>query len=352
MKTNGTAGNIWMRGRKAVYVTAFLCMVILTGCSAGDRNEPDGAGKQVTKETAEIFAMNTIMSLTVYSEKPDELLAEARTMIRNYEALFSVSAGDSDVAKLNRAGGQPVKVSGETYELLKKSLAISERTGGIFDISIYPLVRAWGFTAGEYRVPSVKEREQILKTVDYRMIELHEDGTVSLPEQMQVDLGGIAKGYVSQRLMEVFRGRGAAAAVVSLGGNVQTYGKKPDGTPFTVGITNPADGTGLLGTIEVGETAVITSGAYQRYFERDGVRYHHIMDKRTGAPADSDLASVTVLSENGETADSLATALFVMGKERAVAFERENDDITCILIDKNGEIWTSEGIDFKRAQNK
>lgn len=326
-----------------------LCMVLLAGCSTGSGGtQPDGTDVPVTKDTAEIFAMNTIMNLTVYGKQPSELLTEAREMIQTYEKLFSVNHEDSDVAKLNRAGGQPVKVSDETYQLLKKSLAISERTDGVFDISIYPLVRAWGFTTEEYRIPTQKEREQILETVDYRAITLKEDSTVVLPEQMQIDLGGIAKGYVSQRLMELFRDRGAAAAVVSLGGNVQTYGEKPDGTLFTVGITDPADGVSLLGTVEVGETAVITSGSYQRYFERDGIRYHHIMDKKTGAPADSDLTSVTVLSENGESADSLATALFVMGKERAMAFDRENDDIKCILIDKNNEIWTSEGIELKR----
>lgn len=337
--------------RNGMICVICMCIVMLAGCSGAgqqpaDRTDTNGTETE-TKQTAEIFAMNTIMNLTVYGKEASQMLKEARELIQTYENLLSVNVETSDVAKLNRAGGQPVQVSEETYELIQKSLDISKQTNGIFDISIYPLVRAWGFTEEEYRIPSEDERKQIAGIIDYRRIELKEDHTVVIPEPMQIDLGGIAKGYVSDKLMDLFRERGAEAAIVSLGGNVQTYGKKPDGTPFTVGITDPADGESMLGTIEVGQTAVITSGSYQRYFERDGVRYHHIMDKETGAPAESDLTSVTILCENGETADSIATAMFVMGKERAIAFDREHDDISCILIDKKNEVWTSEGIDLK-----
>lgn len=337
--------------RNGMICVICMCIVMLAGCSGAgqqptDRTDTNGTETE-TKQTAEIFAMNTIMNLTVYGEEASQMLKEARELIQTYENLLSVNVETSDVAKLNRAGGQPVRVSEETYELIQKSLDISKQTDGIFDISIYPLVRAWGFTEEEYRIPSEDERKQIAGIIDYRRIELKEDHTVVIPEPMQIDLGGIAKGYVSDKLMDLFRERGAEAAIVSLGGNVQTYGKKPDGTPFTVGITDPADGESMLGTIEVGQTAVITSGSYQRYFERDGVRYHHIMDKETGAPAESDLTSVTILCENGETADSIATAMFVMGKERAIAFDREHDEISCILIDKKNEVWTSEGIDLK-----
>ncbi|MCM1245875.1 MAG: FAD:protein FMN transferase [Roseburia sp.] len=331
----------------------FVCLVFLgavffcAGCQSGSAG--DGK-KEIKKESTELFAMDTIIDLTVYAKEPSEILAEAAKRIQNYEKLFSVNIETSDVAKLNCAGGEPVQVSSETYELIGKGIAVSERTGGLFDLSVYPLVKAWGFTTEEYRIPDQKEREKLLENIDYRRIEMGEDSTVRIPEEMQIDLGGIAKGYVSQKLIELFRQKKAKAAVVSLGGNVQTYGEKPDGTLFTVGITDPKDGTGILGTIEVGEKAVITSGSYQRYFERDGVTYHHIMDKRTGAPADSDLKSVTVISDEGESADSLATALFVMGKEKAVEFDRANEDVQLILIDQQNEVWTSDGI--KLARNR
>lgn len=329
-----------------ILLLVLLCTVfVCTGCGEGENTKQQTV--TVKKESAEIFAMDTIIELTVYAEDPSGILNEARQMIQDYEKLFSVNIETSDVAKLNLAKGASVQVSQETYELIEKSIEMSELTGGIFDISIYPLVRAWGFTTGEYRVPAKEEIQEILKHVAYSGIKLEEDHKVSLDREMQIDLGGIAKGYVSQQLMELFRKKKVTAAVVSLGGNVQTCGRKPDGSPFTVGITDPMDGVSVLGTIQVDEKAVITSGSYQRYFEKDGTVYHHIMDKAIGAPAESDLSSVTVICDNGETADSLATALFVMGKSKAVQFAEDHDGIQLILIDKQNKVWTSEGIEFK-----
>ena len=321
-------------------VMALVCLVLMTvtGCGSTPISE---------KETAEIFAMDTIMDLTVYGESASELLTEARQLVQKYERLFSVNTRTSDVAKLNQSSGRAVQVSPETYELIQKSIEISKKTEGLFDISIYPLVRAWGFTKEEYRVPEPEELGRLLEKVDASKIRLEPDNRVTLPEGMEIDLGGIAKGYLSQKLTELFREGGAQAAVVSLGGNVQTFGKKPDGAPFIVGITDPSDGTSLLGTVQVGEKAVITSGSYQRYFERDGKVYHHIIDKRTGAPAQSDLTSVTVIGGDGVTADSLATALFVMGKERAVQYAASHPEIQLVLVDTKSQIWTSEGIEME-----
>lgn len=339
-----------MKKRMISGILCMLCVFLFAGCGLENLGGAEQDGENIKKETAELFAMNTIVNLTVYDEAPSEILEEARNLIYRYENLFSVNIDTSDVAKLNAAGGKETEVSAETYDLLQKSCQISGQTEGVFDVSIYPLVRAWGFTTEEYRVPEETEREQILQTVDYTKIELLDGNTVRIPADMQIDLGGIAKGYLSQKLVEMFEQKGAVAAVVSLGGNVQTYGTKPDGTDFTVGITNPQDGTSVMGTIQVDEKAVITSGSYQRYFEKDGVKYHHIMDKRTGAPAESDLSSVTVIAEDGAGADSLATALFVMGKAKAIAFDGKNEDIQCILIDQENNVWTSEGIVFTPSQ--
>jgi len=303
------------------------------------------------QQTAEIFAMDTIMDLTVYGESASELLTEARQLIQKYEGLFSVNIETSDVSRLNRAEGKAVQVSPETYELIQKSIDISKETKGLFDISIYPLVRAWGFTKEEYRVPEPEELQRLLKRVDASKIQMGTDNRITLPQGMEIDLGGIAKGYLSQKLTELFRQGGAQAAVVSLGGNVQTLGKKPDGRPFTVGITDPSDGTSVLGTIRIGEKAVITSGSYQRYFEKDGKVYHHIIDKRTGAPAQSDLKSVTVIGEDGITADSLATALFVMGKEQAVEYAVSHPELQVVLVDTKSKIWISEGMEMEMGEN-
>ncbi len=328
------------RNRIKLCEMALICLILMTCTGCGKTPVPE-------KETAEIFAMDTIMDLTVYGGSASELLTEARQLVQKYEGLFSVNIKTSDVAKLNQSAGRPVQVSPETYELIQKSIGITKETEGLFDISIYPLVRAWGFTKGEYRVPEPEELRRLLEKVDASKIQLGPDNKVTLAEGMEIDLGGIAKGYLSQKLTELFREGGAQAAVVSLGGNVQTFGKKPDGAPFMVGITDPSDGTSLLGTVQVGEKAVITSGSYQRYFEKDGKVYHHIIDKRTGAPAQSDLTSVTVIGEDGVTADSLATALFVMGKERAVQFAASHSEIQLVLVDTESSIWTSEGLEME-----
>ncbi len=328
------------RNRIKLCEMVLICLILMTvaGCGKTPVSE---------KETAEIFAMDTIMDLTVYGESASELLTEARQLVQKYEGLFSVNTRTSDVAKLNQSAGRAVQVSPETYELIQKSIGITKETEGLFDISIYPLVRAWGFTKEEYRVPEPEELRCLLEKVDASKIQLGPDNKVTLAEGMEIDLGGIAKGYLSQKLTELFWEGGAQAAVVSLGGNVQTFGKKPDGAPFIVGITDPSDGTSLLGTVQVGEKAVITSGSYQRYFERDGKVYHHIIDKRTGAPAQSDLTSVTVIGGDGVTADSLATALFVMGKERAVQYAASHPEIQLVLVDTKSQIWTSEGIEME-----
>lgn len=338
-----------MRRECKILVLVILSVLLCFGCGTVEQKEEekkDSSGQA----SAEVFAMDTIMDLTVYGDDAEEILSEAKQMIQKYESLFSVNIESSDVAKLNRSDGEPVSVSEETYELIQDSLKVSERTEGLFDISIYPLVRAWGFTTEQYRVPEEKEISRILKHVDYRKIRLGDDRTVALEKGMQIDLGGIAKGYLSQELTELFQRKNAQAAVVSLGGNVQTFGTKPDGSLFRVGITDPADGAGVLGMIEIGEKAVITSGSYQRYFEKDGKIYHHIMDKRTGAPAESDLRSVTVIADRGESADSLATALFVMGKKKAIEFDEKNEDIQLIMVDERNEVWTSEGITLTKTE--
>lgn len=314
-----------------------ISIILLVRCTGRENMSP---------ETAEIFAMDTVMNLTVYGANAADVLVDAKAMVQRYEGLFSVNIKSSDVAKLNAAEGSPVEVSEETYDILQQSIRVSEQTEGLFDVSIYPLVRAWGFTTDHYRVPEKKEIRDILLHVDYRNIILGKNHVVTLPKDMQIDLGAIAKGYLSQKLIELFAENQVTAAVVSLGGNVQTYGKKPDGSLFRVGITDPSDGVSVYGSVEVGEKAVITSGSYQRYFEKDGKVYHHIMDKRTGEPADSDLKSVTVIADRGETADALATALFVMGKEKAVAFAKEHEDVQLILIDTNDQVWHSEDIRF------
>lgn len=318
------------------YFCSFILIILLSGCE-----------KKEEAKTAEIYAMDTVMQITVYGEEKEEAVKEARKLIQKYDALWSNDGTNSDIRKINECAGDFVTVAPETYELLRKSIAISEMTEGAFDVSIEPVVSLWGFDNKDYRIPDVTEREKAVKYVDYSKIIMRDNNQIKIKKGMQIGVGGIAKGYTSNKLMEMFRRMKISAAIVSLGGNVETFGEKSSGELFRVGITDPLSPDTLLGTIQLTDKAVITSGSYERYFEKDGVRYHHIMDRKTAAPADSDLASVTIIGEDGTMCDGLSTALFVMGKERAVSFQKEHPEFEVVLVTKNGDVISTVE-EFKR----
>ena len=343
---------IMNRRNTTVLVSLLLCLCMLAACAGGGAQNEQAASGEQAKLTKEVYAMDTVMDLTIYGFHKEgkalsetelgEVMNQAVALINRLEGLFSVTKQDSDIAKINAAGGKPVTVADETYDLLQKCLHYSDITDGMFDISIYPLVKLWGFTTGEYHVPTEQEIRKVQDQIDYKKIRLSDGNNVQIEEGMQIDLGAAAKGYLSQKLMDLFRTEGIESAIVSLGGNVQAMGKKEDGSLYNIGLVDPADGTSIYGTLEVEDRAVITSGIYQRYFEKDGQTWHHIMDKGTGKPADNGLASVTVVTADGSTGDALATALYVMGEEKAVEYQKKHPEIEIILIRKDGSLWQSD----------
>lgn len=303
---------------------------------------------KTSAETTEIFAMDTVIKLTVYGENAKEAVAEAKKLIYQYDNQFSVNKKESDIAKINAANGEYVAVKEDTYELIQKSIEISDMTDGAFDISIYPVVKAWGFTGDNRHVPGEETKERVKKLVDYKKIDCKAGNSdssnryqVKIEKDMSIDLGGIAKGYISQKIVQKLKEMHVESAIISLGGNVETLGKKPDGSNYCVGITNPFSDDALIGTIEAENQSVITSGNYERFFEQDGVRYHHIMDKETAAPAEHGLSSVTVIGEDGTLCDGLSTALFVMGKEKALEFQKKHPEFNLILVTNDGEITST-----------
>jgi thiamine biosynthesis lipoprotein len=286
--------------------------------------------------------MDTYMELTIYGGG-EQVLAAAKEEVQRLEGLFSVTDPDSDIARINEAQGQPVPVSADTGELLAYGKVMAKQTDGALDPTIYPLVRAWGFTTDQYQVPGQAQLQELLEHVDYTKLQLTED-TVTLPAGMELDVGALAKGYTADKLSALFEEAGVKSALMSLGGNIQTLGTKPDGSLWTIGIQDPT-GEGYVGTLTVGEAAVVTSGAYERYFtDENGQTYGHIIDPSTGKPVDNDLLSVTVVTEQGVYADGLSTALFVMGREGAEAFWRQSGDFDMILVTKDGQIYATEGV--------
>lgn len=304
------------------------------------------AGQQEIEAEKDIFAMDTFMTLKAAGEKAQEAVDAASSEILRLDAMLSTGNENSMVYKLNQAG------SGEASEEMETLFAYSEDlyedTGGRFDITIYPVMELWGFTSGEYHVPSPEELEQAKQLLGMEQVKLDEDADViSLgKEGMKIDFGGIAKGYASSRVMDIFEEYGVICGIVNLGGNVHTYKAKADGSNWRIGIRDPLDPDTYLGIVEVADEAVITSGGYERYFEQDGQTYHHIMDPDTCRPADSGLASVSIISGDGTLADGLSTSLFIMGREEAEDYWRDHPgEFETILVGSDGAIAVTEGLE-------
>ena len=301
-------------------------------------------------ESGEIFAMDTYMTVSAVGERAKEAVDASLEEIRRLDALWSVGDEDSKVSRLNRH--ESVELDEDTSVLLERALEISADTDRAFDITICPLMEEWGFTSGDFKVPDERRLEELLEHVDAGKLQYDGEDVFTLPEDMQIDLGGIAKGYASDRIMEIFAEHEITAGLVSLGGNVETYRTKADGSPWRIGIRNPDPSVEALaaaeitGIVQAADQAVITSGGYERYFEEGGITYHHILDPETGRPADSGLISVTIVSPDGCLADGLSTALFVMGRDKALSYwEGHRDDFDAVLVEEDGSITVTSGLE-------
>ena len=317
---------------KKHFISAMLsALLFLTGCSAESSPEP---------VQGTFFAMDTVMDFTIYGESG--LIDQSESLIASLESLVSVTDADSELYAINQTGSG--MLTEEASSLMEQALEICRRTDGALDLSIYPIVRAWGFTTGSYQVPDEAEIQALLPLVDYRKIQYDAaTGTVTLPEGMEIDLGSVAKGYAGQLAAQMLREHGVQSALLNLGGNVQTVGTKPDGSPWQIGIKDP-QGEDAMMVLSVEDQAVVTSGGYERYFEQDGQTYWHIMDPSTGHPADSGLISVTIVGDEGVICDGLSTALFVMGLEKAADLWAQSGDFEAVFVTASGEVYITEGL--------
>lgn len=299
------------------------------------------ADASVSKNT-ELFAMDTVMTLTAYGPNAQAGLDAATAEIKRLDSLFSISSETGDIFRVNRDGKGDL--SDDSAALLSRALDFAKVTGGLFEPTIEPVMQAWGFTTKNFRVPSDDELKSLLANVDYTRVSLS-GSHVELPEGVQLDLGGIAKGFTSARVMDVFKKAGVTSGIISLGGNVQALGTKPDGSLWRVGIQDPNNLNDTFAVVEVADEAVITSGAYQRFFEENGKTYHHIIDPRTGYPSDSGLTSVSIISKDGTLADALSTSLFIMGADAAADFwKAHSNEFDTVMMDKDGTVYVTAGL--------
>ena len=264
-----------------------------------------------------------------------------------FEKKVSMHLSDSEISKVNNSAGvSAVTVSDETYQLLKRSKELCSQSNGIFDITIGPLVKLWGITSDSPRVPADSEIKSYLKRVGNSKLSLNDEKkTAKLTNPyMEIDLGGIAKGYACDLAKQKYQELGLDSGLLSLGGNIYSFGTKPDGTAFIIGLRDPRGGENdLMGDLTAPGKVVATTGDYERYFEQDGKRYHHVLDPKTGYPAETDLIAVTVITEEGALADFLSTTFFIAGKE-AVLKNLDHDKFDIIAVDKEMKVYVSEGM--------
>lgn len=317
-------------------LAALLLAGVLAGCSALEKESQQPV-------QSSLFAMNTYMTFTAYGKDAQGALQEAEECIRQVEGLWSVTDENSEIYRANHSGGQPVTVSEETAKLISFALEMAQRTGGALDPTIYPVLTAWGFTTDSKQVPSPQQITQLLEQVGYDRIQLN--GTeLAVPDGMELDLGAVGKGYTADLVTGILRRYGITSALISLGGNIQAIGSRPDGSDWRLGVRAPWE-SGNLGVLTVSDAAVVTSGGYENYFDDgQGNLYWHILDPSTGYPADSGLQSVTIVGKEGKMCDALSTALFVMGAEEAEAYWRENGNFEMLLVTDGGEVLITEGI--------
>jgi thiamine biosynthesis lipoprotein len=275
---------------------------------------------------------------------------EAIMEVKRIENLISDWIPTTLISEINKnAGVKPVKVTDELFELIERAIKISKLTDGAFDISYASMDKIWKFDGSMTAMPSPEAIKNSVAKVGYKNIILDkEKHTVFLKlEGMKLGLGGIGQGYIADKIKELLKRKGVVAGLVNVSGDISTWGKQPDGQQWKVGIKNPMNKNKIFATFPLEDTAVETSGNYEKYVTFNGIRYSHIIDTRTGYPA-TGLTSVTIFAKTTELADALATGVFVLGKEVGMDLVNQLPGISCIMVDDKGRVIVSKNIDLKK----
>lgn len=290
-----------------------------------------------------MILMDTLVDVRVDGRNSSELVKQAFTIMEDLEQTLSRFVENSEVAKINQQAGEWVKVSPTTLELIELGIKIGEVSHGAFDITIGAVLDLWGFGSGLYHVPTEEELAEALATVDYTQVEVnHNTSEVRIPQGTILDLGGIAKGFVVDSGISLLRKGKVQRSIINAGGDISVIGRRPDGQPWRVGVQDPDLPSDIRWILPLDNNSVVTSGDYQRFFTKDGQRYHHILDPKTGYPARG-LRSVTIVGENGATSDALSTAVFVLGWDKGRALVESLDNVEAILV-SDTDVWISPGL--------
>lgn len=327
-----------------VPLPAFLAMLALTAAAALSGCSLSPASSATVSKNG--FFLDTVVSLTLYGTKEEAPLNECFSLLETCESLLSRTKEGSDVWNINHSSGNPVTVSEETAQLLQIALHYCELSDGAFDITVAPLLDLWNFQPEQHKgtVPDPEEIREALSHINYKNIQLNGTTVTLLDPKAAIDLGGIAKGYIADCIRDLLVSNGYHSALINLGGNILTVGAKPDSTAFRVGIRKPFSESGeQIAIVACEDRSVVTSGTYERYFEQDGKRYHHILNPADGYPVENGLASVTILSPDSADADALSTACFVLGPEKGMELIESLDGIEALFVTEDLEQIASSG---------
>lgn len=318
----------------------------ITGCS--DKKSNEGLEQEYVSKAD--FYLDTIVDIKIYNpdKKSQEIIDKAMERIAVLEGILSIHVEGSDLWNIKESAGiKPVQVSKETIEVIKAGIKYSEYTNGIFDITTGPLVDLWSIDPPNGHVPTEKELETTLPKINYKNILIDEEkSTVFLKDKgMIVNLGAIAKGYIADEVKEILVENDVKSAIINLGGNVLLVGGKSDHSPFKIGVQNPdSDRGAYLGVVDARDISVVSSGDYERYFEVEEKKYHHILNPITGYPADNELRQVTILSKLSVDGDGLSTSTFLLGLKDGMKLIENMDDVEGVFVTKDHKIYITSGI--------
>ncbi len=315
------------------------------------------ANREETYIENNAFLLNTIINIKIYDYNDQAVIEECFQLIRELENILSVHVEGSDLWHLKvNAGKQWVNVSQHTINVLEKSLKVSKMTNGLFDITAGPLINLWNIQPPEGYYPTENERNKAIDLVDYKNVKIDKVNHKAFleKENMEVNLGAVAKGYIADQVKLVLKNKGVKKAIINLGGNVAVLGKHSENRPFLVGVQDPNSDRGdYVGMVDVVDQSVISSGVYERFFEYNNKRYHHILNPFTGFPEENNLMQVTIISKASIDGDIFSTAIFLLGLEEGLTRIEKLDGIDAVFITKNQQIYLSSGIKdkFKLREN-
>lgn len=319
-----------------IILAAFL--VFLTGCFNNSEDLPE------TEDNA--FLMDTLVQMRAQGKNSEIAVKESMERIKEIENLMSKTIKSSDIYKLNNNPNKKNEIDSETKKVLKKAKYYAELTEGDFDPTIGALVDLWGIGSENPSVPEKSEINEALAKIGHHYLKLEANTAKITKSGVKLDLGAIAKGYAAEEVKKVVEKHDVKHAFVNLGGNVLVIGNKVDGSPWKIGIQDPRKGQGeVMAIVDAVDLTIVTSGNYERYFEEGDKLYHHILDPKTGYPAENNLLSVSIISKNSFDADALSTAVYIMGREKGMKFIENLKEVEVMFITKNLDVYFSSGLD-------